>query len=169
MTNDGLRPGERVLPFDPRETADDARLQFIGRVRSPWSGQAACPKNPRAARERGLSASVEIDPAFRAGLDGLERYSHLILLYWLDRARRDLLVQAPRKAEGLKATFATRSPVRPNPIGLAAVQLISCDIEAGRLEIDAIDCIDGTPLLDIKPYLPRIDAFPDADAKDREP
>lgn len=167
MAQNELRPGERALPFDPSETARDASLQFIGVIRSPWPDSSACPKNLRAARELHRPASVEIAAAFRPGLPGLERYSHVILLYWLDRARRDLMVQKPRSAEEPVATFAIRSPVRPNPIGLAVVRLLGCDPEAGRLEIDAIDCIDGTPLLDIKPYLSGIDAFPDASAPGR--
>jgi len=167
MASDGLRRGERALPFDPADTADDARLQFIGRIRSPWVDSAACPRNLRVARERGLPATVEVDLPFRAGLEGLEGFSHLVLLYWLDRARRDLLVQAPKGAGGQKATFAIRSPVRPNPIGLAVVNLMAVEIETGRIGIDAIDCIDGTPLLDIKPYLPAIDAFPEARTGER--
>lgn len=166
MAKDVLRPGERALSFDPSITAGDARLIFIGRIVSPWPDSAACPKNLRAARERGLPASVEIDEPFRAGLAGLERHSHVILLYWLNRARRDLLVQAPKGEAGPRATFAIRSPVRPNPIGLAVARLGACDPAAGRLDIDAIDCIDGTPLLDIKPYLPGVDAFPDAAAEE---
>lgn len=166
MVKDELRTGECALAFDPALTAADARLQFIGRIRSPWPDSASCPKNTRVARERGQSASVEVDEAFRAGLEGLERYSHLILLCWMDRARRDLLVQAPRGEDGPRPTFAIRSPVRPNPIGLAVVRLLSCDAASGLLEIDAIDCIDGTPLLDIKPYLPTVDAFPQASTAD---
>lgn len=156
------RPGEIALPFDPAHTAGDGRVVFIGRIRTPWATRADCPKNPREARERARTASVDIDPSWRAGLQGLEKFSHAILLYWMHEARRDLIVQVPRHASAPRGVFSLRSPVRPNPIALSVVRLLSVDVVAGRLEIDAIDCLDGTPLIDIKPYLPGVDAVPDA-------
>lgn len=157
-----IRPGELALAAGTIEAAPADQVVFIGRIRSPWPDRDAAPKNLRQAREREQTGSVEIALPFRPGLDGIERYSHLVLLYWLDRSRRDLVIQKPRHADTPRGVFALRSPVRPNPIGLAVVGLLSVDRQAGVLEIDAIDCIDGTPLLDIKPYLPSTDAFPDA-------
>lgn len=156
------REGETALPFDPSETADDGRVLFIGRVRSPWKSREDCPKNMMAARETELGAAIEIDAAFRAGLHGLERVSHIIVLSWFDRAERNLIVQKPRHAAEAKGVFALRSPVRPNPIGLHVARLVGLDIEGGVLTLDAIDLLDGTPVVDIKPYFASTDAFPDA-------
>ena len=160
MSTRDTRPGEQRLAADPAEAAGDAHLVFIGRIRSPWRTRAECPKNPREARGRGQPATLEIDPPYRAGIAGLEGYSHAIVLYWMHEARRDLIVQAPKHLAAPRGAFALRSPVRPNPIALAVVRLGAIDIGAGRIEIDAIDALDGTPLLDVKPYLPSVDAVP---------
>lgn len=157
-----IRPGELALATGTIEAAPDDRVVFVGRIRSPWPDRDSAPRNLRQARERGQPGRVEVDPPFRPGLTGIDRYSHLVLLYWLDRSRRDLVIQKPRHADAPRGVFALRSPVRPNPIGLAVVRLLSVEVDAGMLEIDAIDCIDGTPVVDIKPYLPSTDAFPDA-------
>lgn len=156
------RDGESALPFDPAESAADARLLFIGIVHSPWATREDCPKNLNAARALGKAASVEIAPPFRPGLRGLEGASHVILLSWFDRAQRNLIVQKPRHVSVTKGVFALRSPVRPNPIGLHVVALTGLDIDAGILAIDAIDLLDGTPIVDVKPYFASTDACPDA-------
>lgn len=162
------REGEAALDFDPAGMEGDARLVFIGRVRSPWTSRQDCPKNMREARERGEPASVEIDAPYRDGLTGLERASHVVLLTWFDRAARNLIVQKPRHAETTSGTFALRSPVRPNPIGLHVARLVALDREAGMLTLDAIDALDGTPLLDLKPYFASVDSVPEATARPRE-
>lgn len=156
------RDGEVELPFNPAVTASDAALVFIGRVRSPWTSRDDCPKNMAAARETGRPASVEIDAAFRRGLAGLDRFSHVALLTWLDRAPRNLIVQKPRHAGEPRGTFAVRSPARPNPVGLHVVRLTALDIEAGILHLEAIDVLDGTPVVDVKPYYASTDAIADA-------
>ena len=158
MNEADLRDGEIQLPFDPAVTAADARLMFIGHIRSPWTDRMTCPHNIAEARTRGGGGTVEVDAPFRLGLSGVHKHTHVILLYWLDRARRDLIVQRPRRAEHTSGVFALRSPVRTNPIGLAVVKLLAIDERAGRLEIEAIDCLDGTPLIDIKPYIARVDS-----------
>jgi len=157
-----LRPGERTLARDPAALDGDAHVVFIGRIRTPWRELSDCPKNLRAARESGAQATVEIDPPYRAGLAGLERISHVVLLYWMGRSRRDIIVQAPRHADGPRGVFSLRSPARPNPIALAAVPLLSLDIVQGRLEVGMLDCLDGTALVDIKPYVASVDAIPEA-------
>ncbi len=155
-----VRPGE--VRFDgPEPNYDDAGLVFIGRVRSPWVSRDECPKNLSDARERGQPARVEIDARWRGALTGLGADRWVFLLTWLDGAERDLALQAPRHADGPRGTFTLRSPVRPNPIGLHLVRLLSVDVHAGILTIDAIDVRDGTPLVDIKPYLAAIDAPPE--------
>lgn len=157
-----LREGERALPVDPASVAPDAGLVFIGRARSPWTDRSDCPKNMAQARATGRPAQVLVDPAYREALDGLAGHSHIILLSWFDRARRDLLLQKPRHAPHARGTFGLRSPVRPNPIGVHVVRLLSLDLTAGVLDLEAIDMLDGTPILDIKPYLASVDSIPDA-------
>ena len=161
-TTSSIRPGEIALAADPAQSEGDARLVFIGRVRTPWTSRKDAPKNPNEARARGGTAHIELDAAFRPGLQGLEGFSHAIVLYWMHEARRDLVVQSPRQSGKTHGTFALRSPVRPNPIALSVVRLLKVDADTGRIDIDAIDCLDGTPLIDIKPYRPGIDAVPDA-------
>lgn len=156
------REGEIALEFDPADMTADASLVFIGRVRSPWSERADCPKNMAAARAAQRPASIEIDPAYRRGLEGLSRFSHAVLLTWLDRASRDLIVQKPRHAEIARGVFALRSPVRPNPIGMHVVRMLGIDAESGTIHIDGIDVLDLTPVIDLKPYFASNDAVPDA-------
>jgi tRNA-Thr(GGU) m(6)t(6)A37 methyltransferase TsaA len=160
----GMRGGETALAFDPAQMDGDARIVFIGRVRSPWTTRQDCPKNVREARERGdaRGATVEIDAPYRAGLMGIASASHVILLTWLDFAPRNLIVQKPRHATEAKGVFALRSPARPNPVGLHTVRLLGLDATAGLLSIDAIDVLDGTPLIDMKPHFASVDAVPDA-------
>ena len=156
------REGEIALAEDPAATAADARLVFIGRIRSPWKTREDCPKNMAAARATGQPASVEIEPQFRPGLDGLAGTSHIVLLTWLGFAPRNLIIQKPRHASLAKGVFALRSPARPNPVGLHVARLIALDAGAGLLSLDAIDALDGTPVIDLKPYFASIDSFPDA-------
>lgn len=156
------RPGEVRLADDPAAAPGDASVVFIGRVRSPWTRREDCPKNMSQARERGGAGRAEVAAPFRAGLAGLERFSHVVLLTWFDRAGRDLIVQHPKHAAVARGVFALRSPVRPNPIGMHVARLEALDAAAGVLHLDAIDVLDGTPLLDIKPYFASIDAFPEA-------
>jgi tRNA-Thr(GGU) m(6)t(6)A37 methyltransferase TsaA len=139
----------------------DAHVVFVGRIGSPWKERAECPKNMREARERGLTASVDIAEPYRAGLRGLEAGNAAVLLTWLHRGTRDLIVQKPRHAAAPRGTFALRSPVRPNPVGLHVVRLLAVDHARGTLEIDAIDVLDGTPLLDVKPWLASVDIPPE--------
>jgi tRNA-Thr(GGU) m(6)t(6)A37 methyltransferase TsaA len=156
------REGEIALAEDPAAMAPDAQLVFIGRIRSPWKTRADCPKNMVAARASGSQATLEVDPRYRQGLDGLAGTSHLVILTWLGFAPRNLIIQKPRHAAEAKGVFALRSPARPNPVGLHVPRLIALDAHAGKLILDAIDALDGTPVLDIKPYYASIDSFPDA-------
>jgi tRNA-Thr(GGU) m(6)t(6)A37 methyltransferase TsaA len=137
------RPGETSAPLPGRQ---DAHLVFIGRLRTPFASRDDCPRQGDA--EAGPLCRVELDDAFRPALAGIERFAHLDLLYWMHEARRDLLTQTPRGGETL-GTFALRSPVRPNPVALSRVRLIG--VEEGVLVVRGLDCLDGTPLIDIKP------------------
>jgi tRNA (adenine37-N6)-methyltransferase len=80
-----------------------------------------------------------------------------VVLYWMDAARRDVIVQRPRHLDRLVGVFALRSPARPNPVAMAVVTVRAIDLAACTLTVDPIDCFDGTPLLDIKPWLPSVD------------
>jgi tRNA-Thr(GGU) m(6)t(6)A37 methyltransferase TsaA len=158
---DSIRPGEVRASIDPADQAGDARLVFIGRARTSWTSREECPKNIREARERGVAASIEIKPEWRPGLADLHAGDIIIVLTWMDRAKRDLVVQAPRHRAAPASVFAIRSPVRPNPIGLSVVRILGCDPRAGTLDVDALDCLDATPVLDIKPWKKGVDVPPD--------
>lgn len=158
----GPREGEVPLADDPAAMAGNGHVVFIGQIRSPWRAREECPKNMVAARSTGQTARIEIAPPFRPGLEGLDRASHLVILTWLHLGPRNLIVQKPRHAAVASGVFALRSPARPNPVGLHVARLLSIDVDAGVIEIDAIDVLDGTPVIDLKPYLPSIDAFPEA-------
>ncbi len=149
-----IRPGEVAVEL-PKTF--DAGLYFIGRIRTPWPTRDKCPKNPR---ESDAVCTVEVDPRYAAALAGVESCSHLLALYWMHEARRDLVLQAPRHYAELRGTFALRSPVRPNPIAASVVRLVKVD--GTRLSVVGLDCLDGTPLLDLKPYFASTDAVPDA-------
>ena len=149
-----VRPGEMALSLPE---GFDAGVYFIGRIRTPFKTRAECPKNTAQSDAVG---TVELDARYAAGLQDLGLYSHVFLLYWMDQARRDLIQQVPAHLTVPRGTFALRSPVRPNPIALAAVELLQ--IEGTTLTVRNVDCIDGTPLLDIKPYFASVDSFPNA-------
>jgi tRNA-Thr(GGU) m(6)t(6)A37 methyltransferase TsaA len=148
------RPGEVTIA---PPAATDAGVAFIGTIHTPWPTPADCPKNVRERREIG---TVEVAEAYAQGLKDIGKFSHLILLYWLHHSRRDLIVQAPSHLAQPRGVFALRSPVRPNPIGMAVVELLAVD--GRKLTVRNIDCADGTPLIDIKPYLATIDSVPEA-------
>jgi len=127
------------------------QLNPIGIIHSPYKSRKECP--PQGREE---ICWVEIFEKYLEGLKDMDGFSHLILLYWLHSAKNySLLVNTPwdSKPHGV---FATRSPNRPNPIGFSVVELI--EINGSRLKVKGLDALDGTPLFDIKPYLPQIDA-----------
>jgi len=161
MTEQEEREGEVRLGFDPAKAAGDASLLFIGKIRTPWARREDCPRNGLQTSE---PCRIVLDAPYRPGLHSVSMLSHLIVLYWMHQSRRDLIVQAPRRGGGgaPRGTFAIRSPVRPNPISLSVVELLECDEAAGVLTVRGLDCVDGTPLLDIKPYFASTDSRPDA-------
>jgi len=137
--------------------AFDASLYYIGRIRTPWKQRKDCPKN---ARESDAVCTVEVDPRWAQALKDVETCSHIVLLYWMDRSRRDIVLQVPRHYGVQRGTFALRSPARPNPIAMSVVRLVQ--VESTSLEVVGLDCLDGTPLLDIKPYFASTDAVGDS-------
>jgi tRNA-Thr(GGU) m(6)t(6)A37 methyltransferase TsaA len=149
-----IRPGEVAIPLPDHF---DASVYFIGRIRTPWKHRDDCPKN---ARESDAVCSIEVDRRWLEALKDIQTCSHLIALYWMDKARRDLVVQVPHRYGERRGTFALRSPARPNPIALSVVRLLK--VEGATLSVQGLDCLDGTPLIDIKPYFASTDAVPDA-------
>jgi len=149
-----LREGEVAVELPARF---DASLYFIGRIHTPWHSRDACPKNGRETEEL---CTIDLDARWAAGLQGLESASHVWVLYWMDKARRDLVLQAPRHYAEQRGTFALRSPVRPNPIAASVARLIR--IDGNSLSVVGLDCLDNTPLLDIKPYFTSTDSVSDA-------
>ncbi|TCT02683.1 SAM-dependent methyltransferase [Aquabacter spiritensis] len=145
-----IRPGEMQIALP---AAFDAGLYFIGQIRTPWTRREECPR--RGAAD-GPVCRLEVDPLFAAALDGLAGAPRLQILYWMDRARRDLVRQTPRRDGLARGTFSIRSPVRPNPIASSIVALVA--LEPTAVLVRGLDCLDGTPLLDIKPESCAFDA-----------
>lgn len=138
-----IRPGEVAVEID---RATDAGVYFIGRIRTPWRTSEEC---PRRGRHDGPLCRIEVDPFWHPALAGVEKHGHLQILYWMHLARRDLMQQNPRMNGHIVGTFSIRSPVRPNPVASSLVELVG--VEGGTLLVRGLDCIDGTPLIDIKP------------------
>jgi tRNA-Thr(GGU) m(6)t(6)A37 methyltransferase TsaA len=150
----GVREGEKAVDLPEKV---DAGVYFIGRIRTPWTERKDCPKN---ARESDAVCTVELDPRFVDGLKDVETCTHLVLLYWMDRSPRNLVLQVPGDYGVQRGTFALRSPARPNPIAMSVVRLLRVD--NGKLVVVGLDCLDGTPLIDIKPYFASTDSVPEA-------
>jgi len=129
-------------------------LKPIGIIRSPFTVPKDMPIQPAGAI--GIAGTVEVHEEFRAGLKDLDGFSHIILLYHFHRSEGCRLEVIPFLDDESHGVFATRAPKRPNPIGLSVVRL--CAMDNGILEIENVDVLDGTPLLDIKPYVPEFDA-----------
>ncbi|MGO4405398.1 tRNA (N6-threonylcarbamoyladenosine(37)-N6)-methyltransferase TrmO [Bosea sp. RAF48] len=126
--------------------ASDAGLVFIGTIRTPWTSRLTCPRQGRAD---GPICRIELFPPWDEALEGIERFERLEVLYWLHQSRRDLIRQSPANNGETHGTFALRTPVRPNPIGTSIATLVAR--ERRVLLVRGLDCLDETPLLDIKP------------------
>jgi tRNA-Thr(GGU) m(6)t(6)A37 methyltransferase TsaA len=150
----GIRAGEVAIPLPGKF---DAGVYFIGRIRTPWTRREECPKN---ARESDAVCTIEVDPRYAAALSGVESCSHLLVLYWMDKSQRNLVLQMPHHYGEPRGTFALRSPARPNPIAASVATLLQ--VSGDRLSVVGLDCLDGTPLIDIKPYFASTDSVPDA-------
>jgi tRNA (adenine37-N6)-methyltransferase len=140
---DDIRPNEIAVEWPDQV---DAGLAFIGVIRTPWPFRADCPHH---GRPDGPICQIEVSPPWDAALDGIEAIERLEVFYWLHQARRDLVRQSPGRDGLTKGTFTIRSPVRPNPIGTSVVTLIAR--EGAVLHVRGLDCVDRTPLLDLKP------------------
>ncbi len=138
-----LRPGEVAVTLPSRT---DAGVYFIGTIHTPWRTRGECPK--RGSLD-GPICSIVVDSRWRAALTDLADHRRIQVLYWMHRARRDLLLQTPMRTGQTTGSFALRSPVRPNPIASSVVELVA--IDDATLQVRGLDCIDGTPLIDLKP------------------
>jgi tRNA-Thr(GGU) m(6)t(6)A37 methyltransferase TsaA len=138
-----IRPSEVRVTMPPPA---DAGLVFVGRIRTPWTSRL---ETPRQGRADGPLCRIEVFEPWVGALAGLEQYERVEILYWLHLSRRDLLRQSPANDGTSRGTFSLRSPARPNPIGTAIARLIG--IEGPVVMVRGLDCLDGTPLLDLKP------------------
>jgi tRNA-Thr(GGU) m(6)t(6)A37 methyltransferase TsaA len=132
---------------------DTFQYHIIGKIHSPFTDPRKMPIQPVGAT--GSRGHVVLNPAYREGLKDLDGFSHIFLLYHFHRTQKSQLTIKPFLDETPRGIFATRAPVRPNPIGLSVVQLER--IEDNILYVCNIDVLDGTPLLDIKPFVPEFD------------
>jgi tRNA (adenine37-N6)-methyltransferase len=139
----GMRPGEVAIELPSRA---DAGVYFIGTIHTPWRRRRDCPKR---GSPDGPICRLVIDERWREALNGLTASRPLQVLYWMHQARRDLVLQTPFSTMQTRGTFALRSPVRPNPIAVSMVELVA--IDGLILQVRGLDCLDGTPLLDVKP------------------
>lgn len=139
----GLRPGEVTVAL-PATT--DAGVYFIGTIRTPWRERSECPKR---GEPDGPVCEIVVDERWRAALTDIEKHKRIQVLYWMHWSRRDLVLQTPYRTGTTTGTFALRSPVRPNPIASSLVELVA--VEGTTLRVRGLDCLDGTPLIDLKP------------------
>jgi tRNA (adenine37-N6)-methyltransferase len=144
------RPGEVAVPLPP-ET--DAGVYFIGTIHTPWRVRGECPK--RGSLD-GPICSIVVDERWRQALTDIGDHPRIQVLYWMHLARRDLVLQTPIRTGQTTGSFALRSPVRPNPIASSVVAVVQ--IESCTLHVRGLDCLDGTPLIDLKPDRKAVDA-----------
>ena len=142
MSDNDLRPGEVAVELPPRS---DAGIYFIGTIHTPWKTRQECPKR---GSSDGPVCTIVVDERWHQGLTGIAQHKRIQVLYWMSQARRDLVLQTPFGKE-TTGTFALRSPVRPNPIASSLVELVAVD--GASLHVRGLDCLDGTPLIDLKP------------------
>ncbi len=144
--DDTIRPGETSVDLP---AAYDASLYFIGRIRTPWQ-RARAMSAPRRSRERPGMPHRNRSALAPGAHRNRRAIRELQILYWMNFARRDLVMQVARSRPEASGTFALRSPARPNPIASSIVTLIR--VEDLALVVKGLDCLDMTPLLDIKPH-----------------
>ena len=138
-----VRPGEDVVELP---ASFDAQVWFIGRIHTPWRTRR---ETPRRGDVDGPVCRIEVFEPWRKGLLGLERHGWLQVLYWMHQARRDLVTQTPNHTGATSGTFSLRSPNRPNPIASSLVRVV--EIHDDGVSVQGLDCLDGTPLIDLKP------------------
>jgi tRNA-Thr(GGU) m(6)t(6)A37 methyltransferase TsaA len=132
---------------------DEIRYKPIGVIHSPFKDPKGTPIQPAGAE--GVNGKVEVFPEYAEGLKDIEGFSHIILLYHFHLSKGASLIAKPYMDNEARGVFAMRGPSRPNPIGISIVRLVG--VEGNILHIQDVDIVDGTPLLDIKPYVPEFD------------
>lgn len=137
-----------------KNCSQSMELVSIGVIHSPYQVKGDAPRQGRLSP---ATSEIEIFPEYAEGLKDIVERPHLIIMYWLDRAERGTLTAIPPYSKEEHGVFATRSPDRPNPIGFAVTDLLG--IDGTRLTVRGLDALDGTPVLDIKPYSPEIDCI----------
>ncbi|HRJ21084.1 MAG TPA: tRNA (N6-threonylcarbamoyladenosine(37)-N6)-methyltransferase TrmO [Bryobacteraceae bacterium] len=145
-----------ALPASGGEVMSTLTIEPIGHIESPFLEPAGTPIQP--SRAEGARGRVLLREKYLDGLKDLEGFERIWLVYWLHKASPGRLTVTPFLDQTPRGIFATRSPARPSPLGMSAVRLTG--IRDGALEIADVDVINGTPLLDIKPYVPEFDSFP---------
>jgi tRNA-Thr(GGU) m(6)t(6)A37 methyltransferase TsaA len=138
-----IREGELAVEMPPPR---DAGLVFIGRIRTPWTSRE---DTPRQGSHEGPVCRLEIFDPWVPALKGVDFYAHLEVIYWLHQSRRDLVLQSPKNNKSTRGAFSLRSPVRPNPIGTSIVKFVG--LEGSTVLVRGLDCLDETPLIDLKP------------------
>ena len=138
--------------------SDTIALTIIGYARTPWRRREDAPHQPSAAAD--AAGTIEIAAAYRAALADLDSFARIWLLFVFDRSHGWAPTVKPPRGGPKRGVLATRAPNRPSPIGLTNVALSGVDIAAGLVHVRGIDLLDETPILDLKPYLPSIDAWP---------
>jgi len=141
--------GEMMVP-----SMEEIKYQPIGIIHSPFKDIDGMPIQPTGAK--GSAGTIDVNNEFREGLKDLEGFSHIILIYHFHKSQGCALSVKPFLDDNMRGVFSTRAPRRPNPIGISVVELEK--VEGNMLYIKNVDIVDGTPLLDIKPYVPEFDS-----------
>jgi L-fuculose-phosphate aldolase len=133
---------------------DSYELKVIGYIRSSLEDRASA---PRQGRDAGVEAEIEVLPEFESALNGIESHRNLMVLCWLHLAERNLLQVHPKRDPDLPLTgvFSTRSPARPNPLAVYTVEMLG--VKGNAIKVRGLDAVDGTPVVDIKPHIHRLD------------
>jgi len=132
---------------------NEIRYKPIGVIHSPFKDVQGMPIQPTGAM--GIAGTIEIEPEYCDGLKDIEGFSHIVLIYHFHLSDGYSLLVKPFMDDSLRGVFSTRAPRRPNPVGISLVRLVK--VEGSTLHIENVDIVDGTPLLDIKPYVPEFD------------
>jgi tRNA-Thr(GGU) m(6)t(6)A37 methyltransferase TsaA len=132
---------------------NEIRYKPIGVIHSPFKDVQGMPIQPTGAM--GIAGTIEIEPEYCDGLKDIEGFSHIVLIYHFHLSDGYSLLVKPFMDDSLRGVFSTRAPRRPNPVGISIVRLVK--VEGSMLHIENVDIVDGTPLLDIKPYVPEFD------------
>ncbi len=147
---------QEIYPVHPQIKGQEAiNFRPIGVFHTPYNQDTGAPR--QGILEPETKAVIEIEKIYRKGLADLEKFEYIIVLYYFNITKTWSPTVNPPKSEHHFGLFATRSPKRPNPIGFSVVKLDSIDIEKGLLSLSGIDAFEGTPVLDIKPYIPSVD------------